>query len=73
VALVSLLRYIMQLKDSEDIRSKIKQDFGLTVKFDDLMQNQPIMKKYNQVKALRARDLDMPTFEIDQKRKSLFK
>ena len=63
----------MQLKDSEDIRSKIKQDFGLTVKFDDLMQNQPIMKKYNQVKALRARDLDMPTFEIDQKRKSLFK
>jgi hypothetical protein len=70
VALVSLLRYIMQLKDSVDIRSKIKQDFGLTVKFDDLMQNQPIMKKYNQVKALRTRDLN---FEIGQKRKSLFK
>jgi hypothetical protein len=70
VALVSLLRYIMQLKDSVDIRSKIKQDFGLTVKFDDLMQNQPIMKKYNQVKALRTRDLK---FEIGQKRKSLFK
>ena len=60
----------MQLKDSVDIRSKIKQDFGLTVKFDDIMQNQPIMKKYNQVKALRTRDLK---FEIGQKRKSLFK
>lgn len=71
VALVSLLRYLLQLDDCDDIRTKIKQDFGLTVKFDDLILKKPIMQKYNRMNTMR--DLTSPYFIVkNQMSKSLF-